>query len=83
MKKLFILFPLFAFSFYYPLNYKFKFIHSCMQNSSLIKKKTYCECVYDKITSRFTYRYFSNESSSKEVLDFLKKSSKECLQKLK
>jgi hypothetical protein len=84
MKKLIFLIPLFAFSFYYPVNFKFKFIHDCMQNSNLqTKKQQYCECVYSKITNRFTYQFFSYNPASPEVLNFIRKASKECLTKMK
>jgi len=84
MKKLLLFLPLFAFSFYYPLDFKFKFIHDCMQNSNLQNHKyDYCECVYDKITERFTYHYFSYNSASPEVLNFIRKASKECLKQVK
>jgi len=84
MKKLLILIPLFAFSFYYPINFKFKFIHNCMQNSNLQNHKyEYCECVYNKITERFTYQYFTFNSATPEVLNFIKKASHECLTKMK
>ena len=73
-----------SFAFYYPLSFKFKFIHDCMQNSNLQNHKyKYCECVYNKITNRFSYRYFSYNSVSPEVLNFIKKASKECLFKLR
>ncbi|AZV46179.1 hypothetical protein C3L23_02500 [Nautilia sp. PV-1] len=83
MKKLLLFLPLFAFSFYYPLNFKFQFIHNCMQTSSLPNKYQYCECVYNKITNRFTYQFFSYNTASPEVLNFIRKASKECLIKMK
>ncbi|NPA11709.1 MAG: hypothetical protein GXO62_05660 [Epsilonproteobacteria bacterium] len=80
MKWLFL--PVFLFSFYYPLDFKFQFIHNCMQNSSLNQKYEYCECVYNKLTSRFSYYYFRYNASSPEVLNFLVKSSKECIKEV-
>jgi len=81
MKKIFIFFPLFLFSYYYPFNYKFVFIHNCMQNSSLPNKYEYCQCVFDKIKATYPYNYFSLHSSDKDILNKIAIFSKECLQK--
>jgi len=83
MKKLLAFFPLFLLSYYYPLSFKFQFIHNCMENSSLNNKYEYCECVYNKLTNRFTYQYFLYNSTSPEILNFIKKASIDCLQKIK
>ncbi len=78
MKKLIFL-PLFAFAFYYPIDFEFKFIYKCMENSNLPNKYEYCKCVLKKLENKFTYQYFLYSSTSPEVLNFLKKASKECL----
>jgi len=79
MKKLLFFIPFVLFSFEYPIEYKFQFMHSCMQNSSLTNKYQYCECVYNKIKNTFPYIYFASHSSDKDVLNSLVLFSKECL----
>lgn len=79
MKKILLFSPVFLFSFYYPLEIRFQFMHDCIQNSSLPNKYEYCECIYNKLTNRFTYQYFVWDSSSPKIIAFIKKASKECL----
>ncbi len=81
MKKFLFFIPLFLFSFEYPLEYKFQFMHSCMQNSSLPNKYQYCNCMFNKIKETFPYIYFANHSADKDVLNSLVFFSRECLQK--
>ena len=81
--KLLIFLPLFLFSYYYPLNYQFVFMRKCMQNSSLANKYQYCECVFNKIKDTYSYDYFIWHSTDLQVLNSLKKFSKECLKLIK
>ncbi|WP_024790908.1 MULTISPECIES: hypothetical protein [unclassified Lebetimonas] len=81
MKKLLVFLPLFLFSYNYPFDYQFKFIHSCMQNSSLPNKYKYCRCVFEKIKSAYPYNYFIWHKTDNDVLKFIAKASKECLNK--
>jgi len=81
MKKLLAFFPFLLFSYYYPLEFKFRFIHNCMENSSIPNKYQYCQCVLKKLENRFKYQYFLWNSTSMEVLNFIKKASRECLKR--
>ncbi|GAX87208.1 conserved hypothetical protein [Lebetimonas natsushimae] len=81
MKKLILIFPLFLFSYYYPFDYQFKFIHACEQSSSLPDKYNYCKCVFEKIKARYPYNFFIWHQKDKDVLNFIAKVSKECLNK--
>jgi hypothetical protein len=49
-----------------------------MQNYTLPNKYEYCRCVLKKIENRFTYEFFVYNSTSKEVLNFILKASREC-----
>jgi len=54
-----------------------------MQNSSLANKYQYCECVFNKIKDTYSYDYFIWHSTDLQVLNSLKKFSKECLKLIK
>jgi len=79
MKKLLIFFPLFLFSYYYPFNYQFTFIHNCMLNSPIKNKYNYCRCVYEKIKTTYPYNYFIYHQLDRDVLNKIVLFSKECL----
>ncbi len=81
MKKLLLFLPFILLGYNYPINYKFNFIHKCMQNSSIKNNYKYCKCVFNKIKKTFPYNYFIYHSSDKQVLEKIAIFSKECLKK--
>jgi hypothetical protein len=81
MKKIILIFPLFLFSYYYPFEYQFKFIHACEQNSPLPNKYEYCRCVFQKIKNKYPYEYFLWHQTDPDVLNFVAKVSRECIKK--
>jgi hypothetical protein len=52
-----------------------------MQNSPLPNKYEYCRCVFEKIKDRYPYEYFIWHQLDYDVLNFIAKASRECLNK--